>query len=299
MSDDPYALHLPNLRALYIPDPGHAFVEADLRAADAFVIMWEAGAVKVKETLRNDADLHTPNAQRLYGDVFRGGDFHTVRQIAPRAMHSNGMSYRDNSKRWQHATNFAGRARTVASAIVLPEEHVAQCQHWWTRVENPEIGALHDRLEYELRSRKNPIIYNKFGFRRLYVGGGDNLRQRGDNLLGQALAWIAQSTVAVTINHAMLAVDCARSIFGQRGCGTCMTCEGWPITLMMQHHDSLLCQVPIKELNEALIARLRIAMHVVIPYDDPLVIPCEVKWSARSWGHMEAWHGTVKEEAVA
>jgi len=291
MTDDPYALHLPNLRALYLPDSDYALVEADLRAADAFVIMWEAGATKAKDALRNDADLHTPNAYHLYAEKYSNGSFHRVREIGPprTTMHSNGMSYRDNSKRWQHATNFAGRSRTVASVLVLPEDHVASCQHWWTRVENPEIGALHDRLEFDLRSRKNPVIYNKFGFRRLYVGGGDP-RARGDNLLGQALAWIAQSTVAVTINHAMLRVDCARGIFGQRGCGECMTCEGWPVELLMQHHDSLLLQVPLKAVNNALITRLRTAMCVVIPYDDPLVIPCEIKWSSLNWGSMKTWN---------
>jgi hypothetical protein len=294
--DDPYALSLPNLRALYLPDEGYALVEADLSAADAQVIAWEAGATRLKDALRADSDLHTPNAYHLYAETYANGAFHRVREIGPprSSMHTNGMSYRDNSKRWQHATNFAGRARTVAAAIVLPEDHVAACQHWWTRVENPEIGALHDRLEFDLRSRKNPVIHNKFGFRRLYVGG--DTRQRGDNLLSQALAWIAQSTVAVTINRAMLAVDCARAIFGQRGCGTCMTCECWPVELLMQHHDSLLCQVPLTTLDEEFITRLRTAMHVVIPYDDPLVIPCEIKWSRQDWGHMHPWH--IEEEAA-
>lgn len=294
MSDDPYALTLPNLRALYLPDPGYALIEADLARADAQVIAWEAGATKLKAALANDEDIHSSNAQRLYGDVYRAGAFHPLRVIVPRDMHSNGMSYRDNGKRWVHATNFAGRARTVASTIVAPEEHVAQCQRWWLRDEHPEVGALHDRLEFDLRSRKNPVIRNKFGFRRLYVGGGDNTRQRGDNLLGQALAWIAQSTVAVTINHAMLAVDCARTIFGQRGCGVCMVCEGWPIELLMQHHDSLLCQVPLDSLTAPFVTRLTKAMRVVIPYDDPLIIPCEIKWSEENWGHMKRaeWCGS-------
>ncbi len=284
MSDDPYALSLPNLRALYLPDPGHVFVEADLARADAQVIAWEAGATKLKGELANDLDLHTSNAIRLYASVREGDRFRQVRDLAPRAMHSNGMSYRDNAKRWVHATNFGGRARTVASTIVLPEKHVETCQRWWLREEHPEIGAFHDKLEFDLRSRKNPIIHNKFGFRRLYVGG-----DRTSNLLGQALAWIAQSTVAVVINHAMLAVDCAADLLSQRRCGTCMACVGWDLELLMQHHDSLLLQVPEAGLSQPLIDGLRAAMSVVVPYDDPLTIGCEIKWSDRSWGHMAPW----------
>lgn len=294
---NPYALHLPNLRALYRPDPGHVLIEADLARADAQVIAWEAGAAALKDALRNDEDIHSSNAQLLYGPNSTSRDFRHARQIDPRSMHSNGMSYRDNAKRYVHATNFAGRARTVASAIVVPEAHVAACQHQWTRVEHPAIGALHDRFEYELRTAKNPEFRNRFGFRRIYVGGGDT-RARGDNLLGQALAWLAQSTVAVAINTAMLAIDCAADLLGQPRCGFCMRCERWPITLLMQHHDSLLCQAPRDALTPTLIARLRTAMSVVIPYDDPLVIGCEIKWSARDWGHMHPWRGAVEEDAA-
>ncbi len=286
--EDPYALHLPNLRALYLPDPGSTLIEADLRAADAFVIAWEAGAAKMKERLHADADLHSPNAQLLYGSRLSGDHFSPVRAISPRDMHSNGMSYRDNAKRWVHATNFGGRAGTVASTIACPEKHVEAVQKWWLRVEHPEIGALHDRVEFDLRSRRNPIIHNRFGFRRLYVGGN-----RSGNLLGQALAWIAQSTVAVAINRAMLAVDCAADLLGRDRCGTCMCCEGWPVQLLMQHHDSLLMQVTGEFPSITFVERLRAAMAVTIPYEDEPVIPCEIKWSAESWGAMKPWQDEV------
>jgi hypothetical protein len=64
----------------------------------------------------------------------------------------------------------------------------------------------------------------------------------------------------------------------------------------MQHHDSLLIQVPGEFPSLAFVERLRKAMSVTIPYDDPLVIPCEIKWSRQDWGHMHPWH--VEEEAA-
>jgi hypothetical protein len=77
-----------------------------------------------------------------------------------------------------------------------------------------------------------------------------------------------------------------------------MTCEGWPVALLMQHHDSLLMQVPGEFPSTEFVARLRKAMSVTIPYDDPLIIPCEIKWSRQDWGHMHTWRSTVEEEAV-
>lgn len=267
---------LPNLRALFLPDPGYALVEGDLARADAQVIAWEAGAEDLKTQLRNDVDLHSDNADMLYGHKWQGGRFVRTRVINPRALHVNHMSFRDNAKRWVHATNFGGRERTVASTIVVPEPHVAACQRWWCHERHPAIGQLHRRLDSELKSRKNPVIHNRFGFRRAYVGG-----DRQSNLLGQALAWIAQSTVAVVINKAMLAVHNNIPEF----------------ELLLQIHDSLLGQVRLDLLDDTLITRLREHMTITVPYDDPLRIPVDIKWSAESWGKMHAWTPQARQVA--
>ena len=290
---NPYTLPLPNIRAAYRPDPGYALVEADLARADAQVIAWEADASKLKEALRHDTDIHSANAIALFASSFERGHPHQVRPLDPRSMHSNGMSYRDCAKRWVHATNFGGRARTLASVLVLAERQIEQCQRWWLEVEHPQIGAFHRLLNSDLASRKNPVIYNRFGFRRLYVGG-----DRQGNLLGQALAWIAQSTVAVVINTAMLQIDCSADLLHQERCRQCMVCESWPLQLLLQVHDSVLLQVPLSALTNEFIARLTSAMRVTVPYDDPLIIASEIKWSSRSWGHMHSWRGSTKEEAA-
>ena len=276
VTDNAWALPLPNLRACFLPDPGYALVEADLARADAQVIAYEANAHDLKAQLRDDIDIHSENARMLFGHVWQGSRLRQVREIAPRDMHGNGMSYRDNAKRWVHATNFAGRARTVASTIVCPEPHVARCQRWWLEERHPQIGALHHRIDRDMRSRRNPVIFNRFGFRRVYVGG-----DRQSNLLGQALAWIAQSTIAIVINTALLRVD-----------------ETLPaLQLLLQVHDSLLGQVRLDQLDDALITCLRECMAVTVPYDDALVIPSEIKWSPHHWGDMHAWRGAVNAVA--
>lgn len=282
--EDAWACPLPNLRAHFLPDPDYVFVEADLARADAQVIAWEAGAVKLKHQLTADEDIHADNAQLLYGHVFDSGRPRQVRTIEPRSMHSNGMSYRDNAKRWVHLTNFAGGANTGASTIVAHRDHVEACQRWWLTHEHPEVGELHKRIDWELRSRKNPVIRNVFGFRRAYVGG-----DRQSNLLGQALAWIAQSTTACVCNHALLRVDCGLDLFGQPRCGSCLVCDIPEAQLLLQVHDSLLLQVPQRLFCAAFVERFKEAMAVVCPYEDPLIIGSDVKFSARSWGHMEKW----------
>lgn len=290
MSDtDPWALTLPNIRSLFLPDPGHILIEGDLARADAQVIAWEADARDLKAALREDRDIHSENADMLFAHVWRGRNLVRVREINPRAMHTCGMSYRDCAKRYVHATNFRGGARTVASTIVVPEPHVAQCQQWWCEERHPEIGALHRRVEHEVKARKNPIAHNRFGFRRAYVGG-----DRVGNLVGQWLAWIAQSTVAVVINTGLrqLDPDCLSGILA--------TSDYFPpwgrrdlavpeFTALMQIHDSILGQLPLSAANDDTIRRFDAALAVTVPYDDPLIIGREVKWSARNWGEMQKW----------
>ncbi len=286
--DDAWTLRLPNLRSTFLPDDGHAFVEGDLARADAQVIAWEADATELKRQLSLDIDIHSDNADMLYGHVWEGSRLRRVRDINPRSLHSNGMSFRDCAKRWVHATNFRGGARTVASVMVCPTPHVEQCQHWWTEVRHPEIGRLHRRIDYELRSRKNPVIHNRFGFRRGYVGG-----DRQSNLIGQALAWIAQSTVAIVINTALRQLDPA----GLTGILDCDEFPSWgsrdlavpEFDYLLQVHDSILGQVELSRLDDSLIRRIDAALAVTVPYDDPLIIAREIKWSDRSWGEMQKW----------
>lgn len=574
MSDDPWSLKLPNLRSCFLPDPGFALVEGDLARADAQVIAWEAEAAELKRQLAADEDIHSDNADMLYGHVWRGRKLVRTRDINPRAMHTNGMSYRDCAKRWVHGcltpdhdvltmagwvpitekpnfimcydksgqllfetvsgwfddiaattfyewneysfsqkvthhhkflystddkgvrcaevqdlpksaclpksgkyysgitnisedmarlycavhadgskhrnrwrfhlkkerkverlhkllsrlniefsfseyedgtshtsfeakiqkplsyyilawpqdalsayvdeakwwdgvrgesgrkalvtadrthaewfatmahltgkasqtierartwevsvnnrplfhmtppertinmqrvlcpktptgfflvrrnnvisvtgnTNFAGGSRTLASVTVCPEPHVKECQTWWCNERHPEIGRLHRRVDFDMKSRKNPVIHNRFGFRRLYVGGQQG---RSDNLLGQALAWIAQSTVAIVINTALRQID-------PDALSDLLACTDFPpwgrrdlavpeFDYLLQIHDSILGQVRLSALNDDFIRRLDAALAVTVPYDDPLVIGREIKWSAKSWGAMTKW----------
>lgn len=291
---DPWALTLPNIRSLFLPDPGHVLIEGDLARADAQVIAWEADARDLKQALRDDIDIHSENADMLYGHVWEHGRLRRVREINPHAMHTNGMSFRNCAKRWVHATNFLGGARTVASVMVCPTPHVEQCQRWWCEERHPEIGRLHRRIEHEIRSRKNPVVHNRFGFRRAYVGG-----DRAGNLVGQALAWIAQSTVAVVINTGLrqLDPDALRGILA--------TSDYFPpwgrrdlavpeFTPLMQIHDSVLGQLALADATDSTVRRFDTALAVTVPYDDPLVIAREVKWSASNWGQMQKWtHGST------
>src|SRR5215467_7986029 len=94
---DPYTLPPPNVRQMVVPDPGYVLVEADLARADAQVCAWDANCRELKEVFQRGDDIHSDNARWLYG-----------KDINPRALHVNGMSFRDNAKRAVHLSDYAG-----------------------------------------------------------------------------------------------------------------------------------------------------------------------------------------------
>jgi len=100
---------------------------------------------------------------------------------------------------------------------------------------------------------------NKFGYIRPWLG-------RVETILPEALAWIPQSTVGLVTNKAMVQLKHALP----------------QVRLTMQIHDSIVFQLPVAAYREHLPV-IRKALEVVVPYEDPLIIPFSLKGSAISW----------------
>lgn len=264
---DPYTLPPPNVRSMLVPDPGYVLIEADLARADAQVVAWDADCRELKAIFQRGDDIHTDNARLLYG-----------RDVPTGALHINGMSFRDNAKRAVHLTNYFGQANTLSTACSLPKARAEWFIRHWTVDQHPAIGEWHNRVRWSLSRRKLPVIRNAFGFQRMYT-------DRPDRLLNQALAWIAQSTVATVINHCLLNInDNLCQPGGNWGCQLLGIVPARPDPLL-QVHDSVLLQAPastVPDVFEAILAQ----MQVEVPYPDPLIIPSELKWSEESWGSM-------------
>lgn len=231
--EDEEGLELPNVRTLFIPDPGYTFFEGDLSKADAHVVIWEANDEELKQLLREGYDLHKENAKLL------GCDY---------AM----------AKRWVHGTNYGGSPRTMAINCGLTVHQAERMQTRWFAA-HPGIQRWHIRVARDLTSKR--YVENRFGFRRYFF-------DRLDSILPEALAFGPQSAVAHYINRIWLLIY-----------------ERLPdVWVLLQVHDSLAGQIPthLAEWGVAQISLL--AKTVVVPYDDPLIIPLTIKTSAKSWG---------------
>lgn len=243
-------VHRPNVRKMFQPDPGYAIWEVDLKQADAQVVAWEANDLILMDLFTRSAtdksvDLHIENARIIFGACNGKDD--------PR---------RQQAKQGVHAANYGSSARTIAHHLgitVRAAEHFLA--KWFSA--HPAIRQWHKRVEQSLLRTRS--VSNRLGFTRRYF-------ERVEGLLPEALAWIPQSTVALTIDRGMLRIEreCPES------------------HILLQVHDSCVGQTPI-ELFKSVEYRqkLKECFNNPIPYPRPLTIGVDIKWSTFSWGECE------------
>lgn len=163
---------LPNIKKLFLPDPGYIIADTDLDRADLQVVVWEANDDDLKQKLREGVDIHTANAADIFGN-------------------DQAKAKRPLAKAGVHATNYGASARTLARALGITVREAEFFQHRWFSA-HPGIKDWHDRVMGDLQARRE--VRNQFGFRRYFL-------DRIESLLPQALAWIPQSTVAIVTNQ--------------------------------------------------------------------------------------------------
>jgi DNA polymerase I-like protein with 3'-5' exonuclease and polymerase domains len=246
---------LPNIRKMFIPDPGKVIVDADLSGADAQVVAWEADDAKLKSAFRAGKSVHLMNGEDLLGVEFTQAAGHHKSPGTPK-----GKMY-EALKRFVHGTNYLSSARNLHLNPSVGWS-LAACelrQRRWFDL-HPGIREWHKRVEYNINSTRS--IRNKFGYRIVYF-------DRPDSVLTQAVAWGPQSTVAEVCFRGALKLK--RSL-------------PWA-ELLLQVHDSIVFQIPFHRAGEAsTLDSIKRTLENPVPYSDPLTIQWGIASSETSWG---------------
>lgn len=234
-------LYRPNLRKMFIPDPECIIADHDLDQADARIVAWESDCPSLKEIFNDPArDLHNENCEIIFGKCTGKSD-----------------PNRQRAKVFVHATNYGATPHVLAAALGIT---VAQAESLLIRYfgERPEVREWHETVRLQLQVKR--YVENVFGYRRFYFG-------RITDILKEALAWIPQSTVAISVNIGIKQVERELS---------------WA-DFLLQVHDSAVHQYPENQPDG--FELIRKTMEVPLPYADPMTIPVSGKWSPESWGH--------------
>lgn len=235
---------LPNIRKIFVPDPGYIIFDADLAGADALVVAAEAEDKVLLNAALTGYDIHSENATFMLGQAF------TSLQGAER------KAVRQKFKSGVHGTHYGGKPPTLSVTLGYSRDFWSRFQTYWFGL-HPGVKTWHMRVERCLAT--NRTIQNAFGYRIIFY-------DRIDSVFPEALAWGPQSTVAET---------CFRGALQLKD-----RCP-W-IELLLQVHDSIVFQVPSHRSD--CIPQIRAALPVPVPYRDPLHIPWGLSSSPVSWG---------------
>jgi len=239
---------IPNVRKLIIPDAGFELASPDLTGADAQTVAWEANDEELKRVFReNKVKIHAHNAMVVF------------KEKAPTGYE---QPYYDYIRTGVHLVNYGGKARTLAGALVTSEWEAQNFIDHWFRL-HPGILEWHNRIQDQLNGTR--CVFNAFGNRRFYF-------DRVQEILPEALAWLGQSTTACITNRALVALRKAKEL-----------CADLQIQVLLQVHDEILLQYPIRYRDQVL-RNIKPLIHILVPYPDPLIIPWGLKTSAVSWG---------------
>lgn len=251
---------LPNIRKLFLPDPGYIIAEADLDRADLQVVIAEADDKDLRAKCDLGVDLHIANALDLFQKPIP-----PIEELIPthpnyRDHYERNMKIRQFAKSFIHGTDYGGSPPTMAKAAGCTVQEADRAQRRWFSA-HPGIKAWHKRTLHQLQTTRS--VWNRFGFRRFYF-------DRIDGLLPEALAWVPQSTVAIVIDTGI------SNIYENL----------LDVEPLLQVHDSVVFQYP-KKLDSKLRSAIRRELLVEIPYDPPLTIGVGLKISESSWGETE------------
>lgn len=253
---------LPNVRKLFLTDPGYVQFEADLKGADAQVVAWEAEDEMLMQLFRSGLDVHAQNAEDMFSSKFSQAD-------KPRK-----KFLRKQCKLGVHLTNYGGTPPTLAQSLNWTRREAEDFQRRWFDLHPGVRDIFHRKVRESLE--RNRTVTNRFGFRIVYF-------DRIDNVFTEALAWIPQSTVALVTYYAGLQLE--QRFWPHHQALNYVPPPGDFAGLLLQTHDSLNFQFLLQTLPP--LRDIVRSLAVPIPYASPLTIPWELKQSTVSWGAME------------
>jgi DNA polymerase I-like protein with 3'-5' exonuclease and polymerase domains/uracil-DNA glycosylase len=179
---DPELIVLPNIRKLFLPDPGKTWFDLDGDSADLRIVTGESGCRQMQAYFAARAKPYVEIAKEFYRDP-------TITKA-----HS---SYRV-MKALCHGSNYGGEPRGLSERIGLPVHEIERIQKWYFGM-CPEIKLWQDDIRKQIVGRG--WIQNPFGYR---LWNWDRPSRKLEN---EALAWIPQSTVGLFINKIAALID--------------------------------------------------------------------------------------------
>lgn len=187
----------PELRKMFVADPGMKLCYADLEQAESRVVgllVWMCTGDPSYLDACESGDLHTLVAKLVWPKLGWTGDPKADRKIADQPFYRQ-YSYRDMAKRGGHGTNYYGQPRTMAMHLKVETSIMEAFQHGYFKA-FPGIRLWHTWTSAQLTTKQ--CLTTPLGRQRHFFG-----RPNDDSTLREAIAFVPQSTVGDLLNLAL------------------------------------------------------------------------------------------------
>jgi DNA polymerase-1 len=240
-------IQLPNIRRLFLFDPGMTGFDLDGDSADLRIVTGESGCRQMQAYFAAKAKPYVEIAREFYRD-------RTITKHHP--------SYK-RMKALCHGSNYGGEPAGLSVRIGLPVHDVERIQKWYFGM-CPEIAAWQADIRSQIEKRG--YIQNPFGYR-LY-----NWDRVSRQVFNEALAWTPQSTVGILINRILLAID--------------RTLPEVQLLLQVHDSLTGQYPSHLGDSMKARILSLAESVEIPCK-SGPIRVPAGIKTSSLSWGHCE------------
>ena len=248
------------VRQVFIPDPGYVFWNFDLRQAESYCVAHLAESQWYIDA-HNSGNVHALVGGKIWPEQFKKGAKSAKASPLPWAPDS---SYYDLAKRTQHGFNYMLGAAGFARQSKMPKADAAELREDYFALV-PEIRAWHRWVANELKTKHK--LWTPMGRSRTFLG-----RPWEDCVLREAVAFVPQSTIS-DINKIILWR--IWRLLEPRG-----------VQVLLEVHDSVLCQIPEANLDAA---REAFALtRVEVPVGDRLMVIAEESARGQNWGGYDA-----------
>ena len=251
-----------DVRSMFVPDDGHAFLEADQSQAEARIVLLLAKEYDILK-LFDEIDIHCLTASWIYGGTWEDikklpkDEYTKKRQLGKKARHAGGYGMG------------ARRLAQIAEVRIKRAEKILEVFHKYS----PGIKENFWAGIQEALVNNDKCLYTPFGrFRKFY-------EKWGDKLFKEAYAHIPQSTIADNTKRCMLHVK-----------------KKFPwLKICIEAHDGFTSLVKVQELKEVT-SLIKSQMELPIDFSKcslprpAIIIPCEFKVGYENLEKMENFH---------
>lgn len=260
----------PEMRKMFIADPGMRFAYIDLEQAEARgvgAIIWNLFHDGKYLDYCESGDLHTNVTIMTWDHLAWSQDMKENKAIAKQRFYRD-FSYRDAAKRLGHASNYHGQPPQISREVRIPLGLVAEFQRKYF-YSFPAITKWHEWTRSKLL--RDGWLTSLMGRQRWFFG-----RRWETETLNAAIAYDPQSSIADYLNRGLV--------------------RSWRIPgvqLLLQVHDALLVQYP-EDREAELVPKIQQALELEIElfYGRKMTIPTEtfVGWN---WAYAHDKEGKV------